>query len=157
MKRDVIVILPNIRSTHNVGAIFRTADAVGVSHIYLTGYTPTPIDQFGRARSDIAKAALGAEQTIPWEYRKTLTPLITTLKKQGFQIIAIEQADNSIDYKDVIVAEKVAFIVGNEVDGLSATVLKKCDVVAEIPMNGKKESLNVSVSFGVAAFRMLNV
>ena len=157
MKRESVVILHDIRSVHNVGAIFRTADAAGISKVYLTGYTPTPIDQFGRARSDLAKAALGAELTVAWEQAKTVTGVMTELKKQGFTIIAVEQAKNSVDYKKVKVPAKVAFLMGNEVEGIAPIILKKCDVIAEIPMKGKKESLNVSVSFGIALFRMLNI
>lgn len=157
MKRESVVILHDIRSVHNVGAIFRTADAAGISKIYLTGYTPTPIDQFGRARGDLAKAALGAELSVPWEQAKTITAVINKLKKQGFTIIAVEQSKDSIDYKKVKVPNKIAFVMGNEVEGVNKTILKKCDVIAEIPMKGKKESLNVSVSFGIAVFRMLNI
>ncbi len=152
-----ILILPDIRSAQNVGAIFRTADAVGVNKIYIVGYTPTPIDKFGRPRQDIAKASLGAETTIHWEYKKTLPPLIKKLKKDGYQIIAIEQSDNSIDYKKVKPTEKMAFIIGNEVEGLPLHILKMCDVIAEIKMVGKKESLNVSVATGVALYRILSI
>jgi 23S rRNA (guanosine2251-2'-O)-methyltransferase len=155
-----ILILPDIRSAQNVGAIFRTADAVGINKIYLTGYTPVPIDKFQRTRKDIAKSALGAEKTIPWEYKKKLPLLLSKLKKSGYKIIAIEQDKNSVDYKTLRLRpgqEKFAFIFGNEVAGLSKNILKKCDLVAEIPMNGKKESLNVSVACGVALFRILDI
>ena len=149
------LILLNIRSTHNVGAIFRTADAVGISKIYLVGITPAPLDRFGRVRQDIAKASLGAEKTVAWEARAQLAPLLTKLKKEGYTIIAIEQADSSIDYKKVHPKGKTVFILGNEVTGIPESILKKCDIVAEIPMAGMKESLNVSVSAGIALFRML--
>ncbi len=155
--RENILILDNIRSTHNVGAIFRTADAAGISKIYLIGITPTPLDRFDRPRPDIAKASLGAEKTISWEYVKTIKPLITKLKKSGFQIIAIEQDSNAVDYKKVKPTNKNVFVVGNEVDGISKSVLKQCDIVAELPMKGKKESLNVSVTTGIALFRILNI
>jgi 23S rRNA (guanosine2251-2'-O)-methyltransferase len=154
-----ILILPDIRSALNVGAIFRTADAVGMSKIFLTGYTPRPSDQFSRIQKDIAKSALGAEKFISWEYRKSLLVLITKLKKEGFKIIAIEQDKNSVDYKKVSIKnfEKIAFIVGTEVSGLPKNILKKCEIIAEIPMKGKKESLNVSVACGIALFRILNI
>ncbi len=159
-----VLILNDIRSTENVGAMFRTADAAGISKIYLTGYTPAPFDRFGRKRTDIAKSALGAEEFVPWEQKKMIFPLITKLKREGFLIIAIEQAENSIDYKKVKINKKPArrgggnaFIVGTEVTGIPKNVLKKCDIVAEIPMKGKKESLNVSVSLGIALFRILGV
>lgn len=140
-----------------MGSIFRTADAAGVTKIFISGYTPTPNDRFGKPRSDIAKTALGAELTIPWEYFKTPTTYLKKAKKAGVQIIAIEQSKNSIDYKKVKVKYPVLFLVGNEVKGLSPALLKQSGVVAEIPMKGEKESLNVSVSFGVALFRMLNI
>lgn len=150
-----LLILPDIRSALNVGAIFRTADAVGVDKIYLTGYTPRPIDKFGRAQKDIAKSALGAETWIPWEYKKTLLPLIKSLKKDGYTIIALEQDKKAIDYRKIKIPQKVAFIVGPEVEGLDKKILSHCDSIVEIPMYGKKESLNVSVATGVALFRML--
>ena len=150
------LILPDIRSTYNVGAIFRTADAIGVSKIYLVGITPAPVDKFGRPRNDIAKSALGAEKTIPWVSVLNILPLITKLKKEGFQIIAVEQSDTSIDYKKIKPGKKVAVILGNEVKGVSEKVLKKCDAVVEIPMRGEKESLNVSVSCGIALFGMFD-
>ena len=150
-----ILILPNIRSAINVGAILRTCDAVGVGKVCLTGYTPRPIDKFGRIQKDIAKSALGAEQWIPWEYEESLEKLITKLKKQKYQIIALEQDEKSVDYRKVKVEEKVAIILGEEVNGLDKKILRKCDVISEIPMHGKKESLNVSVACGVALFRML--
>jgi len=156
MKNDsFVLILPNIRSALNVGAIFRTADAVGINKIYLTGYTPRPTDKFGRIQKDIAKSALGAETWIPWEYEESLIKLISKLKKEKYQIIALEQDEKSIDYRKVKRAEKVAIILGEEVNGIDKKILKKCDVIAEIPMHGKKESLNVSVACGVALFRIL--
>lgn len=152
-----ILILENIRSAQNVGALFRTADAAGVSKIYLVGYTPDPVDRFLRPRSDIAKAALGAEKTIPWEHAKTISPLLKKLAKDGFQIISIEQSETSLDYKKIKTTEKVAFILGNEVDGVSKTALANSHHIAEIPMKGEKESLNVSVAGGIALFRMLGI
>jgi 23S rRNA (guanosine2251-2'-O)-methyltransferase len=154
MKNNVL-ILNDIRSVENVGAIFRTADAAGIDKIYLCGYTPTPLDRFGRKRSDIAKSALGAEEFVVWEQKKSILPLLTKLKKDGFQIIAIEQDEKSIDYRKVKLQNKNAFILGTEVTGIPKNVLNKCDVVAEIPMKGKKESLNVSVATGVVLFRVL--
>jgi len=152
---DKILILPDIRSAINVGAIFRTSDAVGISKIYLTGWTPRPTDKFGRVQKDIIKSALGAETFIPWEYKKTLTPLLNNLKKNGYTIIAIEQNEKAVDYRKIKVGDKVAIILGPEVLGLSKKILDKCDIIAEIPMYGKKESLNVSVACGVALFRIL--
>lgn len=140
-----------------MGAIFRTADAAGIKKIYLTGYTPAPHDRFGNKRSDFAKAALGAEETIPWEHKKTIGPLLVSLKKERRELIAIEQSKNSIDYKKITVKKPTVFIVGNEVKGLSKAILDKVDSVSEIPMKGKKESLNVSVALGIFLFRVLNI
>jgi len=155
--QENILILPDIRSAQNVGAIFRTAEAVGISKIYLAGYTPCPVDKFNRIRKDISKSALGAELIVPWEYKKSLSVLLTKLKKENYKIIAIEQDKNSVDYKKVRLSHKNAFIVGTEVSGLPKSILKKCDIIAEIPMKGKKESLNVSVATGVALFRILSI
>ena len=156
-KSNIEVLLYNIRSTHNVGSIFRTGDALGVDKIYLSGYTPTPLDRFDRPRKDIAKVALGAEKTISWEYVETPEEIIKKLKKKKFKIIGLEQSEKSIDYKKIKIKSPVLFMVGNEVDGISDEILKFCDEVAEIPMRGEKESLNVSVAFGVGLFRMLDI
>lgn len=149
-----ILILENIRSVYNVGAIFRTADAIGIDKIYLIGYTPAPIDRFGRARQDIHKAALGAEQNIKWEHLKDVNAakLIKKLKSEGFATVAIEQSENSVDYKKVQTTGTTAVLVGNEVEGVSEETLKEVNYVAEIPMKGGKESLNVSVATGVALY-----
>ena len=154
---EVAVLLHNIRSTHNVGSIFRTADALGVYKIYLSGYTPTPVDKFSRARKDVAKVALGAEKNIVWEYVKNPETIIKKLKKEKYQVVALEQSKKSIDYKKVKIARPVLFIVGNEVVGIEPKILSLADVVAEIQMKGNKESLNVSVAFGVAVFRILGI
>lgn len=153
--RDVVVVLPDIRSAHNIGSIFRTSDAVGVSHIYIAGYSPCPIDRFGRPQKEIAKTALGAEQQIPWTYELKAAAVITRLKKEGFYIIAVEQAESAEDFRKIKMPQKVAFVFGTEVTGIDKKILKKCDVIAEIPMKGSKESLNVSVAAGVALFGML--
>ncbi|MBI5457594.1 RNA methyltransferase [Candidatus Kaiserbacteria bacterium] len=172
MKKDIAVLLHNVRSAHNVGSIFRTCDASGVSRIYLSGYTPTPTDRFDRARKDIAKTALGAEKFVPWEYHKSPAALIKKLsagggpssggKKEGWSIIGVEQSPLAIDYRKFSAGggsssggkkkRKIVFIFGNEVDGIPQNILKMCDAVVEIPMHGKKESLNVSVAAGVILF-----
>ncbi len=154
MKPQKIVILDNIRSIHNVGSIFRTSDAIGINKIYLCGCTPTPKDRFGRERQDLAKVALGAEKDIEWEYVKETKDIIKKLKKEKYQIIAIEQAKNSVDYREVKIKYPTALIMGNEVDGIGKDILKLSDVIAEIPMRGNKESLNVSVSFGIAGYEI---
>ncbi|MEI6316601.1 MAG: TrmH family RNA methyltransferase [bacterium] len=162
MKKEVVkqnqieLVLLDIRSTYNVGAMFRTADAVGVSKIILAGITPAPLDRFGRPRADIAKSALGSEKTMPWESVTNIVSRINQLKKKGYKIIAIEQSKDSIDYKKITPTGNVAVIMGNEVSGVPKKILNKCDIVAEIPMRGMKESLNVSVSCGIALFRMFD-
>jgi len=156
-KMENILILNDIRSVENVGAMFRTADAAGIDKIYLTGYTPCPLDRFGRKRGDLAKSALGAEEFVKWEQKKNVLPLLVKLKKEKYLIIGIEQDKKAIDYKKVKLQSKNVFIVGAEVTGIPKNILKKCDVIAEIPMRGKKESLNVSVATGIALFRILNI
>ena len=151
-----VVILDNIRSVYNVGSIFRTSDALGINKIYLCGCTPTPVDRFGRARQDLAKVALGAEKDIAWEYCADTKEIIKKLNKRGFQIIAVEQDKKSVDFKKVKVKYPVAIVMGNEVGGIDKIILTLCDVIAEIPMMGNKESLNVSVSFGIAGYQLLN-
>lgn len=154
--KSLVLVLDNIRSVHNVGAIFRTADAVGISKIYLCGTTPTPIDRFGRKRSDLHKSALGAEEYLEWEYAESTLDLVKKIKEDGLKIIALEQDERSIDYKEVKVSENTAIILGTEVTGLEKEILDLCDIITEIPMEGKKESLNVSVATGVFLFRILD-
>ena len=151
-KTTTIIILNNIRSAHNVGSIFRTAEASGVKKMFLTGYTPTPIDRFGRKQGMISKTALGAEDAVLWKYLKTVHSLLASLKGEGYEIIGVEQSSKSIPYKKAKVSKKRVFIFGNEVRGLSKQLQKKCDKIIEIPMSGKKESLNVSVSAGIILF-----
>ena len=158
-KRENILILNDIRSVENVGAMFRTADAAGIVKIYLTGYTPCPLDRFGRKRGDLAKSALGAEEFVMWEQKKNILQLLTKLKREKYSIIGIEQDKKSVDYKTLRLrsGRGNVFIVGTEVTGIPKNILKKCDIIAEIPMRGKKESLNVSVATGIALFRILNL
>ncbi len=157
MKSENILVLHDIRSAQNVGAIFRTADACGISKIILSGYSPSPIDRFGRKRSDISKSALGAEDSIKWEFSENITETVKSLKEEGFKIISIEQSEKSIDYKDVKIKDKNVFIIGNEVSGVQADLIEISDIIAEIKMLGSKESLNVSVATGVALFRILGI
>lgn len=156
-KTKTSLIIHDIRSAYNVGSIFRTADAAGVDCLYLTGFTPTPIDRFGRDRKDIQKSALGAEKTVHWEQKTRVIALIKKLKKEGFFVVAVEQASHARDYKTIKINHPIVFIFGNEVSGLSQKILNECDIIAEIPMSGKKESLNVSVAAGIALFRILNI
>ena len=150
------LILYNIRSNENVGSLLRTADAVGIEKVYLVGYTPCPIDRFGREVGAIAKTALGAQKTVPWEKVEAIDIVLKVLKGEGVTIVAIEQAPSAIDYKDVPSAPCMACMLGNEVEGIEPEVLRQVDIIAEIPMRGQKESLNVSVATGVALFALLN-
>lgn len=153
IEKKVVLILCNIRSRENVGSIFRTADAAGVSKIYLCGITPTP------PHEKISKTALGAETYVPWEYYKQTWRLLAKLKKERISIVALEQTTDSknIFTKEISVFAKVPFVlvVGNEVKGLSPQILKYCDKKVFIPMHGKKESLNVSVATGIALYQLI--
>lgn len=152
----MIVILDNIRSVLNVGSIFRTADALGAEKVYLIGITPTPIDRFGKIRQDFHKTALGAEESVKWEKFETAEDLIKKLKKEGCSIIAVEQDERSTPYYKLPLKnfplKSTALVMGNELRGVSEEVIKKADVIIDIPMKGIKESLNVAVSFAIVAF-----
>jgi tRNA G18 (ribose-2'-O)-methylase SpoU len=151
---EIVLILPDIRSSENVGSIFRTADAAGVSRIYLCGYTPAPLDRFKRKNTKLVKAALGAEEFVSWEEKKDALALISELKEKGFEIIALEQSPDAISYTEYIPKKNIALIVGNEVEGISPAILERADITLAIPMRGKKESLNVSVAAGIALFAL---
>jgi 23S rRNA (guanosine2251-2'-O)-methyltransferase len=156
MKVETMVLLHNVRSTHNVGSIFRTADAAGVSKILLTGYTPAPTDRFGRPQKDIAKTALGAERYLQWEHAKSPMKMIRDLKKEGWVVVGVEQDERAQDYRELDSSMKRIFLFGNEVRGLSKNLRNLCDRIIEIPMHGKKESLNVSVTAGIILFSALS-
>ena len=128
-----------------MGSIFRTADAAGVSKIFLTGYTPEPAP----------KTALGAEKYVSWGKIRYIVSLLKRLKKEQIKIIALEQAKGAVDYHRFKSKYPLALILGNEVRGLSKSLLKKCDKIIQIPMRGKKESLNVSVAAGIALFSLI--
>ena len=171
------VILHNVRSLYNIGSIFRTADAVGMERIYLSGITPGPIDRFGKFKPQFTKVSLGAEHSVKWEKIKTASTLIDCLKKEGYKVFAVEQSKKSILYYKVKPLgrargknkNKIVLIFGNEVRGLPLAILEKCDEILEIPMRGKiirqarhprhlrcgKESLNIGVAFAVVAFHLL--
>ncbi len=154
-----IAVLDNLRSVYNVGSIFRTANAVGIEKIILTGTTPTPVDKKGERRKDFAKVALGAEETVSWEYQEETVETLKILRQNDFYVIAFEQDEKSMDYKEVSVEgkENIAFVIGPEVTGITEEVLALCDVIAEIPMLGTKESLNVTIAFGIGVYRILGV
>lgn len=151
----MVVILHNIRSLHNVGSIFRTADGAGFLKIYLSGITPKPVDEFSRARQQFTKVSLGAEKYILWEKVKSTTALIDNLKGDGYKIFALEQSKIAVPYyKQRNFSEKSCLVVGNEVKGLPSSILQRSDKILEIPMLGAKESLNVSVAFGIVAYHL---
>ena len=150
-KVKTILILDNLRSAYNVGSIFRTADASGVHKIVLCGTTPTPKDRFGRIQSELAKTSLGAVDTVEYEYEEDTKEAVKKLKKE-YKIVSVEQTKGSVPFKKYKVNKDVAFIFGNEVDGISKEVLKLSDDIISIPMLGTKESLNVSVAVGIILF-----
>ena len=155
MKKEFYVICDNIRSLENIGSIFRTSDALGVSKIFLCGiYGKTPAWEEGLHKK-ISKTALGAEKNVLFEYFKNTEKLIDKLKKDKINIIALEQDDKAIEYTKFKPKFPLALIVGNEVDGISKKILKKADKIIFLPMFGKKESLNVSVSFGIAGYQII--
>ncbi len=145
-----VIILPNIRSGHNVGAIFRTADGAGVDKLYLTGYTPCP------PHTQIDKVSLGAEKWMSWEYCKQAGRLLKELKEMGYNIVALEQTKVSKNIFDWQPKFPLALVLGNEKTGVPKSLLKYCDESVEIPMSGKKNSLNVSVAAGVAMYIIKN-
>jgi tRNA(Leu) C34 or U34 (ribose-2'-O)-methylase TrmL len=153
--REIVVVLHNIRSVYNVASIFRTADGAGVKKIYLCGITPTPLDRLGRPREDFAKVSLGAEKFVTWDKRAKTGVVLNELRKDGYKIFALEQSAKSIPYYKLKTKNyKFALVLGNEVRGLSPSVLKEADKIIEIPMWGKKESLNVSVAFGIVVYQL---
>lgn len=150
----MFVILHNIRSAYNVGAIFRTADGAGVKKIFLTGYTPAPIDRFGRVQAEIEKTSLGASTIVSWQ-QGDFKEIVGELQKNGIEVVAIEQAKDSISLSDFAPAKDVAYIFGNEVTGIEAVDLALIDTIVDIPMRGEKESLNVSVAAGIVMYHGL--
>lgn len=152
----MIALLQNIRSIHNVGSMFRTADAAGVAHMVLAGYTPAPVDAYGRPDQRFTKVSLGAEKTVSWERVASGIAKVKKLKRDGWMIVMIEQSPKATNLWHVQFApttrERLMMVVGNERQGLSSAMLSQADYILEIPMAGTKESLNVSVAFGIASF-----
>ncbi len=145
---EFVAVLDNIRSLHNVGAIFRTADGAGVRKLYLCGMTATP------PRAEIRKAALGAEESVAWEYFKTTAEALTVLKRAGYHLLALENVPGSLDYRAGRYRAPLALIVGHEFDGISPAILAQCDGILSLPMRGRKNSLNVAVAFGIAVYEI---
>lgn len=158
--KSLVVIAHNIRSTHNVGSFFRTCDGFGVDKLYLTGYTPFPhfpddqrVPHVARKlTAQIHKTALGAENMVPFEYRPEPRVVIATLRDAGYRIVALEQAEEVILLPRYNPPEKIALILGEEVHGIPTDILELAQDIIEIPMQGRKESFNVSVSLGIALY-----
>lgn len=158
---EIIVIAHNIRSTHNIGAIFRTAEGFGVSRIIISGYSPYPKLPENDPRlphiaekltAQIHKTALDAELIVPFEYQEQ--PDFNNLKQQGYTIVGLEQDERSTMINDYKKPQKIALLLGEEVNGITKDMLAECDDLIEIPMFGQKESFNVSVATGIALYAL---
>ena len=147
-KSKIIVVLDNVRSMHNVGSVFRTADAFLKEAVYLCGYTPKP------PHRDIQKTALGATETVEWHYCNTTIEAINLLKQKGYKVFAVEQAEGSVSLEKFTIAENIAVVFGNEVEGVDNQVLELCDGCIEIPQFGTKHSLNISVAVGIVLWEL---
>lgn len=154
-----VVIANNIRSRENVGSIFRTADALGFEEVILVGISPQPLDRFNRPDEKLAKAALGAQESVKWSYSPKVQEAITSLKERGYLIVGLEQGETSLDIfsdtkeiKERTAVKPIAIVLGAEVDGLSVEDRALCDLLIELPMSGTKESLNVAVAFGALGY-----
>jgi tRNA G18 (ribose-2'-O)-methylase SpoU len=157
----IIVIAHNIRSTHNVGSIFRTCEGLGIEKLILSGYTPHPSipdDErlphiVAKLEKQINKTALGAETMVPYEYHEL--PPLNELRTSGYRIIGLEQDARSIMLPDYKAPEKLVLLLGEEVEGLTLELREQCDELIEIPMQGQKESFNVSVATGIALYTLM--
>ena len=158
--RNIVLIAHNLRSCHNVGSLLRTADGLGISKVYLTGYTPYPWQSNDvrlphlaiKIHKQIQKTALGAEESVDWTHNPDVFSIIETLKSQAYGVVALEQSADSVDLTAWIPPSAVAIIVGRETEGIEPEVLKACDTTLEIPMLGKKESLNVVQASAMALY-----
>lgn len=161
--RSLVIIVDNVRSAHNVGSILRTADGLGVSQVYLSGYTPYPTAEGDtrlphiarRASEQIKKTAIGAELSVNWKHIDNLPTLLDQLRQAGQQIAALEQTPTALPLSRYRPADQVALIVGSEIGGLPDSVLELADKRIEIPMAGRKESFNVAVATAIAAYHIL--
>ncbi len=158
--RQIILIAHNLRSCHNVGSLLRTAEGLGVQEVILSGYTPYPLThqdtrlphEAQKIHKQIQKTALGAEQHISWSHKPDIFAVITTLQRDGFAVAAIEQAVGSTPLPDYRSSDRVALLVGREVEGIEAEVLKLVNIILEIPMFGHKESFNVVQASAMALY-----
>ncbi len=150
-KIPVIIVLENIRSMHNVGSVFRTADAFLIEGIFISGYTAQP------PRKEIDKTALGAPETVNWKYFPSTKQALDELKKNDFKLFAIEQVEKSISLEKIggLDADKIALIFGNEVSGVDEETILMCDGCVEIPQFGMKHSLNISVAVGIVLWEVM--
>lgn len=159
--RDIVLIIHNVRSAANVGSMFRTADGAGVRKILLTGYTLCPAGPdrkyLTKAEKSFAKTALGAEYFVAWKKEASLRSVITKLRLSGYFIVGLEQDKQSISLETIQRSQPVALIVGNEIRGLDRRILVQCDVIGELPMQGRKNSLNVSVACGIALYTLQGI
>jgi len=157
-EKKFYLILHRVRSAYNVGSIFRSADGMGVDKIFITGFTQAPSKKEyflqSKAEKMLSKTALGADKYVPWEKVQNIGKVLERLKKDSFQIVALEQDEKSLDYRNFKPSKKVALLVGNEPRGLDKRILKKCDKIIEIPMRGQKQSLNVAVALGIAGYKL---
>ena len=158
--RKIILIINDIRSSHNVGALLRTADSMNVEKIIFSGYSPYPKIQnddrlphiISKLTKDISKTALGAEKYLKLEYAPDILSTLADLKRYGYAVISLEQADNSIDIHELSPGEKSVLVIGNELEGVDKQILELSDTIIEIPMLGKKESLNVASATAIALY-----
>jgi len=158
MRKQFYVVADNIRSLENIGSIFRTADALSIDKVFLCGISGTPVASAGRPPAEkISKAALGAEKWVPWEYHRQTWRLVEQLKRKDVFVVCLEQTKGSISYEKFKPKFPIALVLGNEVNGISQSVLQRADSIIQLPMHGKKESLNVAVAFGVAGYEINRV
>lgn len=148
-RNPIVILLNDVRSLHNIGSIFRTADGIRAAKIYLCGISGKPPER------SITKTALGAEQIVPWEYRKSALETAKELKSAGFHVVVMEHTNESVLYSDISFQFPVCLIVGNEVTGVDSELIELSDIAIEIPMMGEKNSLNVAVATGIAAYQLL--
>ena len=151
MNNKIVLILNDIRSAMNTGAIIRTADGMGASKIFLTGYTATP------NHPKVLKTSLGAEESVPWEYREDVSEVIKSLKQEGFEILGLEITENSKNIWETKINFPVALLLGNEIRGIEADLISQCDKIVSLPMLGSKESLNVATAAGIASYELLRM
>lgn len=149
-KIPIVIVLDNIRSLHNIGSVFRTSDAFSIEKIFLTGITAQP------PHREIQKTALGATDTVNWEYSQSCVEVVTNLSKEGFQVVGVEQVKGSVSLSEFSYnGEKLVLVFGNEVNGVSEEVLSRCDTYIEIPQTGTKHSFNIAVSAGIVLWELL--